>query len=326
MGMHDQAGLGPGSDRWLRTLGGTGLDVTAITVGGAPLGSMPHAFGYTVAADDAVALVRAVLESPIQVIDTSNGYSDGESERRIGAGIAQAGGLAAGRLVVTKVDPDGSDYSGRRVRKSVEDSKARLGLDFLPLVHLHDPEFHPFAELTAPGGAVDTLVQLRDEGVIGHIGVAGGDTRILSRYLDLEVFEVLLVHNRLTLVDRSATALVERARGDGLGIINAAIYGGGILADPLRASRQYGYRDAPEATLRAIEQMADACSRAGTDLATAALQFSLRDERVDTTVVGISKVTRLDGLLSAAGRSLPDSLWEELEDLVPDSSTWLDAD
>ena len=102
-----------------RLLGSTGLLVTALCVGWGPLGSMPEAFGYAVSEDDAIDLVTAVLASPIRVIDTSNGYSDGESERRIGAGIARAGGLPDDFLVVTKVDARDGDYSGARVRESV---------------------------------------------------------------------------------------------------------------------------------------------------------------------------------------------------------------
>jgi D-threo-aldose 1-dehydrogenase len=313
---------GPG---WVRTLGGTGLQVTAVCVGGAPLGGMPETFGYDVPQDEAVSLVEAILASPIRVLDTSNGYSNGESERRIGLGIARFGGLPPDVLVVTKVDPRDGDFSGRRVRESVRESRERLGIDTLPLVHLHDPEFYDWDDLTSPGGAVDTLVRLREEGIITHIGVAGGDTRVLSRYLDLDVFEAVLVHNRLTLVDRSAEGLVQRATAQGLGVVNAAVYGGGILADPRAGSTQYGYREASPATLKAVRRMAELCSRWGTDLATAALQFSLRDPRVHFTVVGISKRRRLDGLLAAAGVELRQEFWDELETLVPGPENWLDA-
>ena len=129
---------------WLRALGGTGLEVSAVCAGGAPLGSMPENFGYEVSESDAIDLVRAVLGSRIRFIDTANGYSEGRSEQRIGAGIAAAGGLPGDFLVATKVDARGRDYSGDRVRESIGESKRRLGLDVLPLVYLHDPEFHDF--------------------------------------------------------------------------------------------------------------------------------------------------------------------------------------
>ena len=99
-----------------------------------------------------------------------------------------------------------------------------------PLVHLHDPESFDFAEMSAPGGPVEALVQLRDEGEVGAIGLAGGRVQEIAKYLDLGVFDVLLVHNRWTLVDRSAGPLLEEAVRQGMGILNAAVYGGGILA------------------------------------------------------------------------------------------------
>jgi D-threo-aldose 1-dehydrogenase len=215
--------------------------------------------------------------------------------------------------------------SAGRVRRSVEESRERLGLEVLPLVHLHDPEFFDWDLITAPGGAVDTLAELRTEGVIGHIGLAGGPVDQMDRYLDLGVFEVLLVHNRWTLVDRSAGAILKRAADAGMGIVNAAIYGGGILAAPRRGLDQYGYRPATEATLAAIAAMADLCDEFGTDLPTAALQFSLRDPRIHTTVVGISKASRLDGLLRAAGTELPEPFWERIEAHVPAPANWLEA-
>src|SRR5207249_7739159 len=111
-----------------------------------------------------------VLNSPIRWIDTSNGYSGGESERRIGQAITEYGGLPDDFLVATKVDADGKDYSGERVRRSVAESKERLGLTELPLVYLHDPEFHDFEYMR---DAVDTLMQLHADGEIGHVGLAG---------------------------------------------------------------------------------------------------------------------------------------------------------
>ena len=265
---------------------------------GGPLGSNPSAFGYEVPPEQAVELVEGVLASPIRVIDTANGYSGGDSERRIGSAIARFGGLPPDYLIVTKVDALGSDFSGARVRDSVRESRERLGLDTLPLVHLHDPEFFDSRDLMGPGGAVEALVQLREEGEIQHIGVAGGDTRAISRYLDSGVFEAVLVHNRWSLVDRSAAGLIQRAADDGLGVINAAVYGGGILANPHGGSASYGYQPASPATLRAIARMTQACERYGTDLATAALQFSLKDPRIHLTVVGVSLDLSSGGLES----------------------------
>ncbi|MCC2321492.1 aldo/keto reductase [Cellulomonas xiejunii] len=310
----------------MNPLGSTGLTVSQVTLGGGPLGSMPENFGYEVAERDAVDLVAAVLDSPIRTIDTSNGYSGGRSEERIGRAIAEYGGLPDDVVVVTKVDPRGSDYSGDRVRASLAESRERLGIDPLPLVHLHDPEFHDFDAMTAPGGAVHALVAARERGEVGHIGLAGGDVRQMARYVELGVFEVLLVHNRWTLVDRSAGDLIARAQERGMAVVNAAVLGGGILADPTGSNTTYGYRPARPATLAAVAALRDLCREFGTDLATAAIRFSTRDPRVATTIVGISKRHRIASTLAAASADLPEEFWARVEELVPSPENWLDAD
>jgi len=304
----------------LRPLGSTGLTVSAICAGGSEIGGMPEIFGHDMPEADGIALVRAILDSPIRWIDTSNGYSGGESERRIGLAIQQHGGLPDDFLIATKVDALGNDYSGARVRASVAESKQRLGLDHLPLVYLHDPEAFDFASMR---DAVETLMRLRDEGEIGHVGLAGGNVHEMARYLDLGGFEVLLTHNRWTLVDRSATDLLAQAERLGVAVVNAAVFGGGILANPA-GSTKYGYREAAAETLQAVAQMDQACREHGTDLRTAALQFSLRDPRITATVVGFSRPSRLDDLSKALGQELPAELWERLESLVPNRHNWLE--
>src|SRR5436190_22966824 len=91
-------------------------------------------YGYAVAEADAIDLVQQVLKSPIRAFDTSNAYSEGESERRIGVGIAAAGGVPEDFTVITKVDARHGDYSGDRVRRSLDESQERLGLGVLPCV------------------------------------------------------------------------------------------------------------------------------------------------------------------------------------------------
>jgi D-threo-aldose 1-dehydrogenase len=310
-------------DGWLRPFGRTGITVSAICMGGSQLGSMPELFGYEVTEKDAIGLVRRVLDSPIRFLDTSNGYGGGRSEERIGRAVRDHGGLPADFVISTKVDALDGDYSGERARTSVRESMERLGIGRLPIVFLHDPEFHAFEVITEPGGAVDVLVELRDAGEVGHIGVAGGDTREISRYVDLGVFEAVLVHNRWTLVDRSAGPLFQRAAEEEMAVVNAAVYGGGLLTAS-GGNGNYAYRPAAPAVCDAAAAMSEVCRRWGTDLATAALQFSLRDPRITATVTGFTKQSTLARTLDAAEVELPDAFWEELESLVPDPGHWLD--
>jgi D-threo-aldose 1-dehydrogenase len=169
-------------------------------------------------------------------------------------------------------------------------------------------------------------VRLRDAGEIGHIGVAGGDVRVITKYVGLEVFEVLLTHSRWTLVDRSAGNLIAQATDAGLGIVNAAIYGGGLLANPHGGSTRYGYRQATDRTLKAVASMADVCDRWGTDLPTAALQASLRDRRIHSTIIGASRISRIAEIMAAANTQFPGEFWAEIDALLPSSDNWLDKE
>ncbi|WP_334170966.1 aldo/keto reductase [Sinomonas sp.] len=309
-----------------RPLGSTGLKVTELCVGTSPLASMARLYGYDVSDERAVSTIAAVLDSPLRFIDTSNGYGEhGEAEKRIGVALAAHGGLPADVVLATKVDPDPltGDFSGERVLASYEESLERLGVDRVPLLYLHDPERISFEEGVAAGGPVEALVRLREDGRVDHIGVAGGPVDLLARYLDTGQFDVLLSHNRYTLLDRSAEKLFRSAHERGIGVVNAAPYGGGMLAKGPDVQTKYGYGERDDRVAEAAGAMAAACERYGVPLPAAALQFSLRAEFVDATVVGISSPERVAQTLGYAELEIPDALWTELEAFVPPSEYWL---
>jgi D-threo-aldose 1-dehydrogenase len=300
-----------------RRLGSTGLAVTPLGIGTSALASIPRDYGYAVGEERAIATVEAVLASPLNFLDTSNGYGeDGAAERRIGAAIRRAGGLPPGFVLATKVDPDprSGDFSGARVAASLAESLERLGVERVPLLHLHDPERIPFAAGTAADGPLRALVELRERGVVDHIGLAAGDVDLMLRYLETGAFDVVLNHNRYTLLDRSAVPLFAAARERGMGVINAAPYGSGMLAKGPEGHARYAYRENAAMARRAAAMQA-ACAAHGVPLAAAALQFSLRSELVDATIVGVSAPERVAQTLELAQLDIPDALWEELDAL-----------
>jgi len=142
-----------------RPLGSTGLQVTPLCIGCAPLGDMPETFLYSVKEEQALATIRAIFAGPINFLDTAASYGDGESERRLGAVLRELGELPPGFVLATKADRDlhSGDFSGGQMRRSVERSLHLLGLDQLQLVYLHDPEHISFEQAMAPGGPVETL-------------------------------------------------------------------------------------------------------------------------------------------------------------------------
>jgi D-threo-aldose 1-dehydrogenase len=311
----------------LRRLPGTDLAVTAICFGTSPLASMADLYGYAVDTERAVATIEAAFASPVNFLDTSNGYGeDGSAERRIGLAVRHAGGLPPHVVLATKVDPDPrtGDFSGDRVRASVEESMARLGVDHLPLLHLHDPERIAFADGISPDGPVRAMVELRERGLVDHLGVAGGPVDLLQQYLDTGEFEVVLSHNRFTLLDRSAESLFRTATDRGIGVLNAAPYGGGMLSKGPSVQQKYAYGARDDRVRAAAEAMEAACRRHDVPLAAAALQFSMRSELVDSTVVGISSPERIDQTLELAAVAISDELWSELDAATPARELWLD--
>ncbi|OZM83234.1 aldo/keto reductase [Pseudonocardia sp. MH-G8] len=307
-----------------RPLGTTGMSVPPLCIGTSAIGSIPGIYGYDVDADQALRTLRAVFAGPVRFIDTSNSYGGGESEKRIGAALRETGGLPEGFLLSTKTDPDAEgDFSGPRMRRSLEESMERLGLDHFRLVYLHDPERIPFEDATAPGGPVEVLIQMKDEGLIDHIGVAGGPVGMLQRFVELGSFEAVITHNRFTLLDRSAQPLLDQCAAAGVAVLNAAPFGGGMLVKGPDAAPRYAYRMASDPIRDSATRMLQACEATGVPLAAAALQFSLRDPRITSTIVGITKPERLDQTLELASLDIPAALWSELEALAPPKETWL---
>ena len=308
-------------------LGKTGLRVSAICIGTSPIANFAQLYGHEVDDETAIAMVQHVLNGPINFLDTSNGYGiDGLAERRIGEAIRRNGGLPEGFVLQTKVDPDPTtgDFSLSRVRRSLEESLDRLGIETVPVLALHDPESIT-PDGFGPGGALEGLVRLRDEGRVDHLAIATGSIAVIHRYLDSGEFDVVLNHSRYTLVDRSAEKLFQRARSEGLGVLNAAPYGGGLLAQRPRGGSKYAYGDAAPVIAERALQMHSACENAGTPLAAAALQFSVRSPLVDSTVIGVSSAQRVDETLDLLDVEVPDELWAELEALTPSPTCWLEG-
>jgi D-threo-aldose 1-dehydrogenase len=278
---------------------------------------MPETFDYGVDEARAYETIEALLQSPINFLDTAASYGDGESERRIGEVLKRRGGLPEGVVLATKADRDltTGEFTGDQMRRSVERSLGLLGLDRLQLCYLHDPEHETFENIMAPGGPAEVLDGLRDEGLIEHLGVAGGPIDMEIRYVQTGLFEAVITHNRYTLVDRSAEPLLDVAAEQGVALLNAAPYGSGILAKGPHAYARYAYSEAPEELVERVRAMQRVCEDFGVPLAAAALQFSMRDPRIVSTIVGMSRPERVEQTLDLASREIPEELWERLDRL-----------
>jgi D-threo-aldose 1-dehydrogenase len=275
---------------------------------------MPETFAYTVPEEQALATIRAIFAGPINFVDTAASYGDGESERRIGLVLRELGGLPPDFVLATKADRDlqTGDFSGAQMRRSVERSLRLLGLDQLQLLYLHDPEHITFEQAMAPGGPVEVLRRCQEEGLIVHLGVAGGPIDLMTRFVETGLFSVAISHNRYTLLNTEADSFWNVCRQHGTAAINAAPYGSGMLVKGPGAYPRYMYQEAPQALVTRARQLQAVCERYSVPLAAAALQFSLRDPRITSTIIGLSRPERLAETLRFAQWPLPAELWTEL--------------
>ena len=228
--------------------------------------------------------------------------------------LRELGGLPPGFVLASKADRNlqTGEFSGEQMRRSVERSLRLLGLDRLQLLYLHDPEHITFEQAMAPAGPVETLLRCKEEGLFAHLGVAGGPIDLMTRFVETDLFEVAISHNRYTLLDTEADPFWDTCIQHGVAAINAAPYSSGILAKGPAAYPRYMYGETPEPMLERARQMEVACQRYGVPLAAAALQFSLRDSRITSTIVGISRPERLAQTVELAEYPIPTNLWAEL--------------
>jgi D-threo-aldose 1-dehydrogenase len=305
-----------------RPLGQSGYSVAPLCLGTSGWGALRG--GESDADRDArlTRLAERVLtdDPELNIVDSSNIYGEGNSETVIGRVISRLGGLPADRVVMTKLDRDEETgaFDAAQMQRSLEQSLERLGVDRIQVLFIHDPEHIGFEASMAPGGPVDALIGMKDSGLAESIGISGGPVPMLQRFVDTGVFDHLISHNRFTLIDRSASALYEAAKAQGLGVVNAAPYGGGALSGRPGAGDRYGYRTAPPEVRAATDAMSRACAARGVPLSAAALQFSMRSPLVDTTIVGTSSADRFDASVADAAAPVPDELWAELDELAPE--------
>ena len=298
----------------LRPLGTTGLHVTPVCIGCAALGNMPDTFTYAVSEERALATVRAIFASTINFADTAASYGDGESERRIGRVLREMGGLPPAFVLATKADRDiqTGEFTGTQVRRSIERSLRLLGLEQLPICFLHDPEHIGFAAAMAPGGPVEILRQCQEEGLICHIGVAGGPIDMMTQFVETDLFALAISHNRFTLLNQEADPFWNVCQQHHVAALNAAPYGSGILVKGPSLYPRYMYDQASERYVERAFKIEEICQYYDVPLGAVALQFSLRDPRIVSTIVGVSKPERLEETIAFAEIAIPDELWQDI--------------
>jgi D-threo-aldose 1-dehydrogenase len=296
-------------------------------------GAAPIAGLFTPVSEEAAAgTLAAAWAAGIRAFDTAPHYGVGVSEQRLGSFLDGQRRdeftvcTKVGRLLVPATgDVQGDegfydippvtrvrDYSGDGVRRSLEESLGRLGLDRVDIVLIHDPD--DFMEQAA-GEAYPALASLRDQGVVRAIGAGMNSASALAWLAERCDLDCVLVAGRYTLLDQSAAeVLFPVCQRRGVAVLAAGVFNSGILAGPDDGGT-YDYAPAPPAVAARARRMRDACARHGVPLPAAALQFTLRHPAVTAAVVGARSPEEITADVSYLSTPIPDALWAELEAL-----------
>ncbi|HVS56569.1 MAG TPA: aldo/keto reductase [Casimicrobiaceae bacterium] len=306
-------------------LGRTQLQVTRLGLGTAPLAGLYEAVDER----QAIETVAAAWRHGLRFFDTAPLYGHGLGEQRLGHSLRGRPrpeyvlATKVGRLLRADAPPESNqvysgapklhpifDFSYDGVMRSLEESRIRLGIDDLDVVHIHDPDDH-FDE--ALSGAFRALDELRAAGVIGAVGAGMNQAEMLTRFAREASFDCFLLAGRYTLLDQTAlTELLPTCLARGVAIIAAGVYNSGILADP-QAGARYDYQPATQAVLVRAQRMKSVCERHGVPLRAAAIQFPLGHPAVQAVVIGCRSAAQLEDSIRMFETPVPADLWNELK-------------
>ena len=204
------------------------------------------------------------------------------------------------------------DFSRDGIRRSLEESLERLGLDRVDIAFLHDPDDH-WHEASTTG--VDALIELRDEGVLGAVGAGMKQSAMLTEFVRRSDIDVVMLAGRYSLLDQSAAMdLLPLARQRNVAVVAVGVYNSGISSTSRPApAGNYDYGRPPLDVVVKAERIAAICDRYGIPLPVAAIQFPFRDPAVTSVVVGCRTASQVTENLRRRDVPVPFELWEELE-------------
>jgi L-galactose dehydrogenase len=292
-----------------RALGQTGLQVSVASFGTGSLGEMFGPFPES----DAARLIDEVLDSGINLIDTSPYY--GSAEARLGKALTPA--KRGSVILCTKAGRYGFsafDFSPARIRKSVEDSLTALRTDYLDVLQLHDIEFVDIDPVLSESCA--ELVRLKEEGKCRFIGMTGYPVKTFRRVLEETPVDVILTYGKGTLLDDSISdELLPVAEQRGVGLMNAAAVALGLLSQ--RGSQINIDHPAPGPVVESAARMVKLANQLDIDLAFLANQYAFQCVDVPTTVVGVGKRAHLRSALDAVATPIDHGLLDQFLALRP---------
>ena len=321
---------------------------TRLGLGGAPLGNL---FAPVTDAQ-ARTLLDAAWASGCRSFDTAPHYGHGLSEQRLGDALRQQPHTAfvlsskVGRLLT----PDAGvpheqhgyvgglpfrqhwDYSAAGVRRSVEDSLQRLGLDRLDVAFIHDCDAATHGanadavRRQVIDEALPALRALQREGVVGAIGLGVNDVQIVQGVLREADLDVLLLAGRYSLLDHSALPeLLPLCTARGVRIALGGAFNSGLLATGTRggsSAARFDYAPAAREWVERTARIEAVCERHGVALRAAALQFPLAHPAVEIVLVGARSAAEWQDSQAMAQQPIPSVFWHDLraDGLLPDAA------
>jgi D-threo-aldose 1-dehydrogenase len=299
--------------------------VTRLGLGTAPLAGLFEA----VPEHQALAVIERSWEAGIRFYDTAPLYGHGLAEIRVGKVLKRKPreeltlASKVGRLLRAGAPPEPGqsfrdtppvnpvfDFSYDGVMRSVEESRERLGLERIDILHIHDPDDHYNAALN---GAYRALDRLRTDGVIAAVGAGMNQAEMLTRFALEANFDCFLLAGRYTLLDQVALKqLLPVCLEKGVAIIAGGVYNSGILADP-KPGAHYNYQAAPPELIERARRIGAVCARHGVPIKAAAIQFPLGHPAVTCVVVGCRSVAQLDESIAMFELAIPPAMWQELK-------------
>ncbi|WP_114855967.1 aldo/keto reductase [Brachybacterium sp. YJGR34] len=310
------------------------IELPAFGVGAAQMGNL-----YRPTPEDvAQAALAAAWDGGLRYYDTAPHYGMGLSERRLGAMLRTRErsefvlSSKVGRLIVD--DPAGGsgddldngfavpdstqrvwDVSAGGIRRSIEESLERMGLDRLDIAYLHDPEEGP--EDQAFAEALPALIALREEGVVRAVGVGSKSDRALARFTATGALDLVMISGRYTLLEQpAARELLPLCERHGTRAVAVSVYNSGILSreTPSRESA-YEYGQVPEAVWERAMALAALCEEHGVTLPQAATHFPLRHPAVVNVTLGMRTPEHVASNLARMEARIPSELWEAIDAL-----------
>ena len=302
-------------------LGRADVVVTRIGLGLAPVARLPGPEGDRIAQ----ATIDRAWDFGLRLYDTAPRYGFGESERRAGDALrskprtefvvsTKVGWLLrAEREVSTSGETTATalaDFSYRGTMQSFEESLARLGLDRIDILHIHDPDDHFRA---AREGSLKALVELRGKGAIGAVSAGMNQAPMLARFVRTDQFDAVMLAGRYSLLDQSGLdELLPLCHQLGVGVIVAGVFNSGVLVK-MHPGATYDYEPVSSFRLEQARAIEAICRRHDVPIAAAAIQLPFGHPAVRSVVVGARTPEQLEESTAMFSWSIPSELWRDLK-------------